>query len=64
MTRVEIREEPGSLIWEVTGADGKVFYEVKCGVHRLLRFETEIEANAHFDRWAPEAENDLEAFGR
>lgn len=64
MTRMEIREEPGCFIWEVTDDGGTLYYEVKCGVHRLLRFETETEANAHFDRWAPEVANDIETFDR
>jgi len=62
--RTEIREAPGCTIWQVTDEAGSVHFEVKCGVHRIVRFGTEAEAHAHFDRWALEVAHDIDTFDR
>jgi hypothetical protein len=53
--RTVIRKDDASTIWVVANDDGATHYEVECGVHRVVTFDTENEAHAHFDRWAPEA---------
>jgi hypothetical protein len=55
--RTVIREDDASTIWKVATNDGATHYEVKCGVHRVIKFDDENEAYAHFERWAPEAEH-------
>lgn len=55
--RTVIRDDDASTIWKVSKDDGSTHYEVKCGVHRIMTFDTENEAHAHFDCWAPEAEH-------
>ena len=64
MERREVyRSEPGSTMWRVTSTEGDSHYEVKMGVHRVKRFDSERAANAHFDLWAPEVRHDRLAFG-
>jgi hypothetical protein len=54
-------DDDASIFWRVTD-NQSVWFEVKCGIHKLLRFETFEAAKAHYERWAPEAHNDWLTF--
>jgi len=64
MAKREVQiSEPGCTLWRVQDGSGETHYEVKCGIQKVLRFETEAEAIAHYQRWAPEVRHDRMTFG-
>ncbi len=54
-------DDEASTLWRVTD-DQIEWFEVKCGIHKLMRFETFEDAKAHYERWAPEAYKDWLTF--
>ena len=61
--RVIQLSEPRCTLWRVTDDEGGTHYETKVGDQRLLRFETEAKALAHYNLWVLEVRKEREQFG-
>lgn len=55
MQREILVEDDASTIWIITEDHGDIWYEVKCGLHKIKQFTSEQEAIDHYKIYAPGA---------